>query len=179
MGMDGQPIQPSHEVPQKKLDYATLAFEKPAYGAIKLSVLLFYRRIFTLRKFRIVNNFLIALIVCWTVAYFFADVFSCGAHPEANWDPAAKAKTYCINLWVMLLTFAITDVLTDVAILWMPYPEIKRLQMSSSDKWGLAGIFLLGTIDLIIGIVRLGFIIATQSKFRSGAVLETFLLTVC
>jgi len=163
MGMDGLPINPLHEVPQKKIDYATIVIEKFAYGAVKLSLLFFYRRIFTLQRFRRINNVIIALIVAWTLAYFFASVFSCGAYPQANWDPEAKTKTTCINLFTMLLSFAITDVLTDAAIMWMPYPEIKRLQLSSRDKWGLSGIFLLGTLDLLIGVVRLGFIVATQT----------------
>lgn len=158
------PVIESHEEVQKKIDFSTLVFEKPAYGAVKLSVLFFFRRIFTIKKFRVVNNYLIALIVAWTLAFFFADLFSCGVHPEANWDPQAKEKYHCINLFAMLLTFAVTDVVTDIAILWMPYPQIKNLHMSTRDRWGLAGIFLMGTLDLVIGIVRLGFIVANQSE---------------
>lgn len=164
MGMDGLETDESRELPQRKLVYSVLIFEKPAYGTIKLSVLLFYRRIFTIGRFRAINNYLIALVVAWTLAFFLADFLACGSRIDANWLPEAESQPYCVNLFVLLLLFAITDILTDISIMWMPYPEIKKLHLPAKDRWGLAGVFLLGTIDLITGIVRLGFVIANQSK---------------
>jgi len=164
LGLDGQLIDSDRSVTQSKIDYSNVVFEKLAYAAIKLSVLFFYRRIFTVKRFRIVNNWLIALIVVWAAAFCAADAFVCGVHPEAQWDPIAKKKYHCINVFYVLLVFAVTDVVTDIAILVTPYPQIKKLHVTKREKWGLAGVFLLGALDLLIGIVRLGFIVGTQSE---------------
>ena len=45
-----------------------------------------------------------------------------------------------------LLWFAITDVLTDTAVLALPYPCIRQLQMSRRLKVELSFVFLLGTL---------------------------------
>lgn len=46
----------------------------------------------------------------------------------------------------LLLWFAITDVLSDMAILALPYPCIRKLQMSRHFKVELTFVFLLGTL---------------------------------
>ena len=55
-----------------KIDYAIIVIEKVTYTCIKISVLLFYRRIFAQRNsFRIVNDVLIiVLIMLWGLIFF-------------------------------------------------------------------------------------------------------------
>jgi len=166
--MDSAPDM-AHEVAQGKIVFAQIVFEKPTFGIIKLSVLFFFRRIFTLAKFRKMNNWLIVLIVAWTIAFLFVDLFQCGSQIDANWDKSIKAQAHCINEFAMLLAFAVTEVITDMLILWTPYPQIRNLQLPKREKWALAGIFLLGTLDLMIGIVRLAFIIVTQTIPSEGS----------
>jgi len=163
MGMDGRPIIESHQTAQSKIDYAMLVFEKPAYGAIKLSVLFFYRRIFTLGMYRTITNWLIGVVIAWTLTFFLGDILNCGTHPQANWNPELKARVHCDNLYAFLLVFAVTDVVTSMAILWIPYPQIRKLYMDPKERWALAGVFLLGSLDLIIGLVRMSFIIANET----------------
>lgn len=128
---------------EQKLDYATLLIEKVTYTTIKLSVLFFYRRIFLQQKsFRIANDILIALIALWGVVFLFIYAFLCGFDSQHG-HPCAPQEWG--SLW-----FAITDVLGDVAILTLPYPCIRRLQMSKRDKIGLSLIFLLGTLWVLI-----------------------------
>ena len=68
----------------------------------------------------------------------FTEAFECGSdsfhgHP-------------CAPIISLALWFAITDVLGDIAILALPYPCIRALQMSRRDKIGLSAIFMLGTL---------------------------------
>ena len=57
---------------------------------------------------------------------------------------------YSIQPWAsqewQLLWFAITDVLSDMTILALPYPCIRKLQISRHLKIELALVFLLGTL---------------------------------
>ena len=120
--------------------------EKPAYGFIKLSVLLFYRRIFvTSSTFRLINDIIIVLISCWALSFFVAEIFLCGTHLKALWDEDSS-RGHCASHSLLLLWFAITDVIGDIAVLAMPYPSIRKLQMTRRDKLGVSGILLLGTL---------------------------------
>ena len=108
--------------------------EKFTYSCIKLCVLFFYRCIFAQRKsFRIVNSILIGLIALWGLLFLVIQVV------------LESDKTRISQEW-LLLWFGITDVLGDVAVLALPYPCIRKLQMSKRTKVGLTFIFLLGTL---------------------------------
>ena len=91
-----------------------------------------------MRTFRIANDILIALTALWGLVFMFTFAFLCKA---GGLHGRSCAPTEWASLW-----FAITDVLGDVAILSLPYPCIRALQMSRRDKIGLSAIFLLGTL---------------------------------
>ena len=40
------------------------------FGIVKVSAILFYKRIFTESQFRLVANIMMAVVVCWTIAQF-------------------------------------------------------------------------------------------------------------
>ena len=113
--------------------------EKFTFTFLKLSVLFLYRRIFISNdSFRIANNVLIVLTALWGLTFFLAEAViyldsSHVAHPGES------------QRW-SLLWFSITDVLGDIAILAMPYPCIRKLQMSRKLKIGVSIVFLLGTL---------------------------------
>ncbi|KAI0445144.1 hypothetical protein F4803DRAFT_548554 [Xylaria telfairii] len=52
---------------------------------IKLSVLFFFRRIFRVQAFIIVNNVVIAITVAWGITFFFVIVFQCNP-PSTFWE---------------------------------------------------------------------------------------------
>lgn len=73
-------------VVEHMMDYAMETSEKFAYGAVKLSLLCFFRRIFGVwPAFRAVNNAMIMFVALWSLGFFFAGAFICGAHPERYW----------------------------------------------------------------------------------------------
>ena len=90
--------------------------EKPAYGLIKSSVLLFHRRIIRGLWFTRLHEVLIMVTVVWTIAILSANVFICGGHPQAQWS-RLFASQKCADINVLLLWFAITDVIGDLMIL--------------------------------------------------------------
>lgn len=83
-------------VVEHMMDYAMITTEKFAYGAVKLSLLFFFRRIFGVwPTFRAINNAMIAVVALWSLGFFFAAAFICGAHPERYWavDQRFPAET--------------------------------------------------------------------------------------
>lgn len=126
--------------------YAQDIQEKLAYGFIKMSVLLFYRRVFNLPNFRLATNIMLGIMAAWTVAFFVAEIFECGVHPQVQWNykSSEEKNSTCVDNSFLLLWFAITDVIGDIAILCMPIRPISSLQKSLKEKLGLIGIFMLG-----------------------------------
>ena len=112
-----------------------------AASIIKISILLFYQSIFSTRSFRITSNILAAIVLLWTIAFFFASLFQ--ALPiSKNWFPEEPGHT--VDELSMYLALACTELVLDVLILTLPWTMVWRLQMNSTRKWIICGIFALG-----------------------------------
>lgn len=123
--------------------------ETLTFGAIKLSVLFFYRRIFVGRPFNILSWVMVAIVCSWSVAFFFATVFSC--HPiSAAWGTREQLFTECVKTTVKLDVFVVSDPLLDTFILAVPMPFIWQLHLPMKRKFALAGVFLLGALYVAI-----------------------------
>lgn len=109
--------------------------------AVKLSIVLFYRKIFAVRKFRIAANYLIGTCVAWGTATFLSAALQC--MPLAKfWDPSVNG--YCFNRAKFVLGIQGVNIFLDIVILCMPMPMVWRLQRPWQDKLALSGVFLLG-----------------------------------
>ena len=138
--------------------------EKVAYGLVKLSILFFYRRIFRVQSFRRVNSVIISIVALWAFTYFFVTLFECGVNPGVQWGGTKQAqKAACLDTSRLLLSFAITDVITDFLVLVLPIREVWRLQMATKKKYAVTAIFALGALSTAAGIVRLGLVVISSS----------------
>ena len=114
-----------------------------AVSIIKISILLFYRSLFSTRRFRIITNVLGVVILLWTFAFFFASMFQ--AWPiSKNWFPEQPGTI--IDEFSMYLALACTELVLDVVILALPWTVIWRLPLAKSRKWIVSGIFTLGAL---------------------------------
>lgn len=131
-----------------KVDFAMTVVEKLAFGAIKLSLLLFYRHIFGVwASFRAVNNALLVLVAVWTLAFALADLLLCGGHLEVIWAlDQTRALHQCGNRGALLIAFAATSIITDGLVLGLPLVYIQKLQITGKKKVGASIAFILGTM---------------------------------
>ncbi|KAI1186071.1 hypothetical protein F5B17DRAFT_377062 [Nemania serpens] len=172
-GTGGEAIKDPKEMSQMviishQIDWAMVVIEKAGFGAIKLSILFFYRRIFGVWKsFRRANNALLWIVLAWAVVFTLADVLICGAHPELIWgyDQTIPLKR-CGNRGALLLAFSVTSVATDLPILGLPFFYISRLQMATSRKWATSLVFFIGTVSTGASILRLIFLIVSYPVGR-------------
>lgn len=98
----------------------------PAYGFIKLSVIFFYRRVFvkgTNSRFDKVTKISIAIVILWTITFFFAEVFKCGAYVPKNWGPLIEA-VHCADPYKISNGLFVSDFLTDFLVLMLPIPIV-------------------------------------------------------
>ncbi|KAK8859707.1 hypothetical protein PGQ11_010441 [Apiospora arundinis] len=163
-GSGGDVIDPSAHakaiVATHKIDWVMIVIEKPAFGFVKLSILLFYRRLFGIWPgFRRINNVLIGILVAWTLSFTVADVLLCGTHPELNWElDQMVARRGCGDKGALLLAFAATSVATDVVLLVLPFFYLGNLQMTTQKKLSSGLVFFLGSASTIASILRLIFL---------------------
>lgn len=131
---------------EHKVDFSMIVIEKIAFGAIKLSLLFLYRRIFVFKgNFRIVNNCFMWSVAAWAIAFFVADLLLCGAHPEVQLQVDQRpALEQCGNRGALLIAFAATSIITDLFVLALPMPYIWGLQMRKGKKIMATFVFLLG-----------------------------------
>ncbi|KAI0006816.1 hypothetical protein F4779DRAFT_549012 [Xylariaceae sp. FL0662B] len=167
-GTGGNAVDPD-EVEQAirsmHIDWTMPLLEPVAFGLIKLSLLLFYRRIFSVWKsFRVVNDILIALIIAWSASFCIAMLFICGTDFELLWrlDPQ-PARDNCNRRGLQLFAFAITSVITDILVIGLPFFFIGRLHMQTRKKWAAAVVFALGFASTGACILRLLFVSAAYS----------------
>jgi hypothetical protein len=140
---DAQRQETSH-----KVNLTMIIIEKPGFGAIKLSLLYFYKRIFNIwPSFRRANNIMIVIIILWTISFAMADLLICGDKLYLSWaaDQSIPKRT-CGDKGMLLLLFAVTSVITDLMVLLLPFAYVRRLQMPKQKKWAAMIIFLLGTL---------------------------------
>jgi hypothetical protein len=109
---------------------------------IKISVLLQYLRIFTIRSFRIACWSILVLVALFSFWTFFGSIFLCT--PVAFfWDKTIKDGK-CLNEYAVWFTNAGFNILTDFASILLPMPVLKNLKLPRRQKWALMVIFALG-----------------------------------
>ncbi|KAL8651412.1 MAG: hypothetical protein Q9226_004719 [Calogaya cf. arnoldii] len=129
-----------------------------AYGAIKVSIVSFYRRIFVVHRGSLVDiltRATSAVIILWASTFILLVIFACGIHFWANWGLAADDLLYCRAGFITDFSLVISDLILDVFIFLMPLPLIWRLHLTTSKKLSVSGIFLLGASAVGASIARL------------------------
>ncbi|KAI1322774.1 hypothetical protein F5Y16DRAFT_415512 [Xylariaceae sp. FL0255] len=117
------------------------------FGLIKLSLSLFYRRIFGVWPvFRRINNAIIFLLVGYILAFSLAQLFLCGTDFYLIWQDLDQhsARERCAERGRLQFSFALVSVVTDLLVLGLPLVFVGRLQMPTRKKWTTACVFLLG-----------------------------------
>jgi len=126
-----------------------------AVAAVKGSLLLFYKRIFIMPKFKMAVNVMLAVIGGWLIAFFFCTLFQI-MPISANWTGTG---TFLLNERSMYLALAITDLILDLAILCLPIPVIKSLHVSNTKKAAVMLIFGLGFFCVIASAIRIYYVV--------------------
>lgn len=124
--------------------YAIELTQLLSIGPTKLSVLLFYLRLFgrPSRTFTIINMSLITVTLMWMISFFFANMFKCSPI-YAELVPNPPGSSTCIDESKMFLAQAYSDIILDVLILALPIP------ISMYPDWSKLVFHLFRDIDVI------------------------------
>ncbi|KAL8944868.1 MAG: hypothetical protein Q9216_000158 [Gyalolechia sp. 2 TL-2023] len=123
-----------------------------AQSTTKISILLFYTRLFPSKVFRIAARTLVAIVSIWGIEQILATLLMCRPISR-NWRIVVDG--HCGNVTANLVAGAGISTLTDFIILLLPMRTIWRLQVPFRNKISLSLIFGLGSLICIISVIRL------------------------
>jgi len=106
-------------------------------------------------SFDYLNWIFIALVLGWTIAFFFAEVFICGADPSMSWSSRDPLRIECVDTLVMQTCCAVSSWFLDLAILIEPLFMIGSLNMNLKRKIQTSLVFLFSTLAVTAGLLRM------------------------
>ncbi|MCJ1307570.1 hypothetical protein MMC25_001217 [Agyrium rufum] len=134
-----------------KLFYVFEHFYAACVSLAKISILLFYSRIFKTPGFQLSLWITGGFIVATWLASEVSIILEC-LPIHALWDFTPGAK--CINLPAFFLGSGIPNILLNFVLLILPLPQIWSLQIEKYQKLALSGVFLLGSFVFVCSIIR-------------------------
>jgi hypothetical protein len=123
------PTRPrEHLVKTVKALFGNMITQVLSIGPTKISVLLFYRRLFAkngTKWFEMSSLVLLYISIGWAVSFFFANLFECGTEMDKLWDISGGQRhrpSHCIQQLQMFLAQAYADAAIDGIIIILPIP---------------------------------------------------------
>lgn len=107
----------------------------------KVTLVLFYKRIFVSQSFNIAAHLVMGIVVTYGIAGVVATIFQC-IPIAGSWDKSIDAR--CINSDSFWIAYAVLNILTDVMVLALPVPSIMGLHIKRRDRVMLCLLFLMG-----------------------------------
>ncbi len=119
---------------------------------VKVSILLFYRRLFDTDRFKRTSAAVVAFVVAYCLTFMIGTIFQC---TPVRYMWVKSIDGHCMNTPVFLLVGSILNILTDIVIVILPIPIVWSLQVTRQQKMALSGIFLLGGLCVVNDSTRL------------------------
>ena len=118
-----------------------------AFG--KLTILAIYLRVFNSKPTLYTTYVLIGIVVAACFGSFIANIFQ-SLPVGCQWNPAAGENCHSFDILAYFRYLSVPNIVTDVAILILPLPMIWQLKLSKSQKLGLTGVFLTGSMYVAV-----------------------------
>ncbi|PGH29743.1 hypothetical protein GX50_07497 [[Emmonsia] crescens] len=122
-------------------------------AGMKISIILFYLRIFPPSRVHIVCDALIIFILCYSIASIFVIIFMC--QPIAKFWDVRITHGHCVNRAAAYYANAGLSIATDIMTLVIPMPLIRRLKIPLRQKIIIAFFLGMGAFVCIISVIRL------------------------
>ncbi|KAH5254333.1 hypothetical protein HBI25_136520 [Parastagonospora nodorum] len=135
-------------------------------SAVKISILLFYRRIFNVGMFRKVVFGVIALVSCWGIIVFFCMLFLYDP-VDAAWGASVGKPRF--DPAMLGYGQVGSSIALDILVLCLPIPLIYRLHLDRKRKIAVMLIFWLGAFCVVAAIVRFILLHQTLDAVLSSA----------
>lgn len=115
-----------------------------ATGFTKVSVLVFYLRIFPSKTFHIAVWTIVFIAIGYNIASVLANVFACTPIAK-SWDLTIMGGE-CMHRDVFYFANAALGIFTDFATVLVPIPWLRKLQMPLRQKMAVGAILAMGCL---------------------------------
>ncbi|KAJ5929338.1 hypothetical protein N7454_007186 [Penicillium verhagenii] len=120
-------------------------------GAIKMSILLMYTRVFIGGEFRVAAITLGAVIMTWIVGVISMSVLECAPIQRA-WD--ASLPGTCDDANALFFANSIPNIVTDLVILILPVRAVWKMETTTTHRLSVIAILLLGCFVIFTSAYR-------------------------
>ncbi|WPH01065.1 MFS monosaccharide transporter-like protein [Acrodontium crateriforme] len=158
LGRHEADIPTSWQPSLRKADYAFTVLYQPALMAIKTSILAFYLSISTTNRiFKWACIGTLCVVNCGGLALTMLAVFQCRL-VSANFDPVSYKNATCTDIVTIYLSSAPLNIITDVAILFLPMPVLTGMRLPRKTKIILIITFSFGIFVAAVDVVRIAYL---------------------
>ncbi|KAF7919079.1 uncharacterized protein EAE98_009399 [Botrytis deweyae] len=151
-GLHTSQVSKEHKIEALKWFFAAQLLYKIASCFTKISICLFYLRIFPSKNFRIATFVTIGIVIVYSIAAVSATIWSCNPI-EKSWNKTLPGS--CIQIGNVWYSTSVMAIVTDLIIIVLPIYQIRRLQLPLSQKFGLVLMFSLGFFVIACTVVRM------------------------
>ncbi|KAK1856661.1 integral membrane [Colletotrichum chrysophilum] len=145
LGRHASTLSPEDLVLYQRAFFVSLFFYITTLAVVKLVFLLQYYRIMSVSNMRVVYIAMIVLVAVWGIGQGTFALVAC-IPLEGFWNPSVHAK--CVpNAHIAWYISALFNIFTDIIIMILPLPVIRKLNLPGSQKAFLIGIFSVGFLD--------------------------------
>ncbi|KAH6721033.1 hypothetical protein BKA61DRAFT_589855 [Leptodontidium sp. MPI-SDFR-AT-0119] len=139
----------------QKVSYGGILVYGPTAYLIKLTILLFSSRLYSLaHKPTLAITVLILLMLAFYIPMEFAKIFICSPI-SAYWDRSAHPHATCLDVKTLYFADTAVSVITDIAVLMVPIPLIWGMNLSKMRKFKVMALLAAGGIACIASVARL------------------------
>ncbi|KAK2058248.1 integral membrane protein [Colletotrichum caudatum] len=129
----------------------------------KISILLFLSRIFPARWFQLTVRSLIVVLLLHALAFVLVTAFQCD--PISFFWDTDNSERKCLNIGAIRYSGAGVSLAEELAILFLPLPELAKLRIDMRHKMALSFIFSLGIFSCITTMIRIKYMAIFSSTF--------------
>ncbi|KZM25069.1 uncharacterized protein EKO05_0007577 [Ascochyta rabiei] len=144
--------------PMQQSAYAFSVLYNPALMAAKTSILIFYLSLSKTQKiFRWATISTLVVVNVGGLALTILNIVQCRP-VSAAWMSPIPATAHCTNIVTIYLSSAPLNIITDLAILFLPMPILTSMRLPTKQKMILVITFGFGVFVAVVDVIRIAYL---------------------
>ncbi|KAF1940183.1 MFS general substrate transporter [Clathrospora elynae] len=173
LGRRQENMPPEWQQPMKQSAYVFSVLYNPALMATKTSILLFYLTLSKTQKvFRWATIATLLVVNIGGLALTILNILQCRP-VSAAWFSPVPDSAHCTNIVTIYLSSAPLNIITDVAILFLPMPILTSMHLPKKQKIILVITFGFGIFVAAVDVIRIAYLQDAQRDTLQAAQART------
>ncbi|KAJ5745439.1 Major facilitator superfamily domain general substrate transporter [Penicillium odoratum] len=158
LGLHSNDVLPENQAALNRANYAFTVLYSPALMTVKTSILVFYLTLTRNQKVsRWANYVTLAVVNAAGLALTMINVFQCRP-TSAAFTAGLSSDAHCIDIITLYLSSSPVNIITDLAILFLPMPILTQMRLPKKQKIILVVTFSFGFFVAVVDVIRIAFL---------------------